>query len=100
MDTKNDTHDLLGNRIEKKQGQRDSTELKPDRAGEVSVEELFFMRLGTLKFRQNWLDREVSPSLTRAVMFGIGLVGFLSGFVACRLLDSLTYHELTFRLAD
>lgn len=65
-------------------------------SGEVYAEELFFMRLGTLSFRQNWLDREVSASLTAAAMFGIGFTGFVVGIVTARLLDSWTYQRLVF----
>lgn len=70
---------MSGNRVEKKQARRESTELKLNLVGEVTVEELFFLRLGRLSFRQSWLDREVSPSLTVVVMLGIGMVGLLAG---------------------
>ena len=52
------------------------------------------MRLGTLSFRQNWLDREISPSLTAAAMFGIGLAGFFVGVVTTKLLDSWNFQGL------
>ncbi|KAH7133669.1 hypothetical protein EDB81DRAFT_762951 [Dactylonectria macrodidyma] len=77
--------------VEKKKAARESTELKPNMAGEVSVEELFFMRLGTLRLRQHWLAREVSASLTASVMLAIGVAGFLLGFVSSRLIDSWWY---------
>lgn len=63
-------------------------------SGEVFVEELFFLRLGTMRFRQKWLDREVSESLTAAVMFGIGSAGFLLGILFSRIMDSWGYQEL------
>ncbi|KAI5466754.1 hypothetical protein BGZ63DRAFT_430125 [Mariannaea sp. PMI_226] len=74
--------------VEKKQTARKSTELRPNLAGEVSVEELFFMRLGTMKFRQKWLQREVSASLTVSVMLVIGAAGFILGFASSRFFDS------------
>jgi hypothetical protein len=46
--------------------------------------ELFYMRLGRLNFRQRWIDREVSPSLTAVVALLIALGGFLLGFVVGR----------------
>jgi hypothetical protein len=79
---------MLGNRVENKQTARESTELRPNMAGEVSVEELFFMRLTTMRFRQNWLQREVSGSLTASVMLVIGAAGFILGFLSSRLVDS------------
>lgn len=82
---------LCCNRVEKKKAARKSTELKPNMLGEVSAEELFFMRLGTLRLRQTWLDREVSASLTASVMLAIGAAGFLLGFVSSRLIDSWGY---------
>lgn len=45
----------------------------------VTVDELFHLRLGTLRLRQRWLDRDVSPSLTAAIAVFIGVVGFLCG---------------------
>lgn len=78
-----------GNRVEKKQTARASTELRPNGVGEVCVEELFFMRLGTIRFRQNWLQREVSGSLTASVMLVIGVAGFVIGIVSSRLVESL-----------
>ncbi|KAM5383698.1 hypothetical protein ACJZ2D_001935 [Fusarium nematophilum] len=77
-----------GNRVEKKKSTRESTELKPNMAGEVFVEELFFLRLGTMRFRQKWLDGEVSPSLTASLMLVIGVAGFAIGFLSCKLMDS------------
>ncbi|CAM1507108.1 Fc.00g067490.m01.CDS01 [Cosmosporella sp. VM-42] len=80
--------------VEKKKTSRESTELKPNFSGEVCVEELFFMRIGVISFRQKWLDREVSSSLTATVMFGIGVAGFLAGFMSSRLLDIWSSPEL------
>lgn len=53
------------------------------------MEELFFMRIGTLRLRQRWLDREVSPSLTGAAVVGIAAAGLVAGFMASRVLDVL-----------
>ncbi|KAK7423348.1 hypothetical protein QQX98_001139 [Neonectria punicea] len=80
--------------VEKKKTARESTELRPNMSGEVTVEELFFMRLGTMRFRQHWLQREVSPSLTTSVMLAIGVAGFVLGFVSSRLVDSWAYSRL------
>lgn len=83
---------MPGNRVEKKQVRRESTELKLNLMGEVFVEELFFMRLGRMSFRQNWLDREVSPSLTVAVMLGIGIAGLLAGLGLRNLIERIVLH--------
>ncbi|KAF7550447.1 hypothetical protein G7Z17_g5699 [Cylindrodendrum hubeiense] len=80
--------------VEKKMAARKSTELKPNWSGEVSAEELFFMRLGTIRLRQHWLQREVSASLTASFMLVIGAAGFLLGFVSSRLIDSWGYSGL------
>jgi hypothetical protein len=40
------------------------------------------MRVGRLSFRQRWIDREVSPSLTAVAVLLIALGGFVLGFVA------------------
>ncbi|KAK7416303.1 hypothetical protein QQZ08_012045 [Neonectria magnoliae] len=80
--------------VEKKKTARESTELRPNMSGEVTVEELFFMRLGTMRFRQQWLQREVSPSLTTSVMLVIGVAGFVLGFISSRLVDSWAYSRL------
>jgi len=45
------------------------------------------MRIGTLRFRQRWLDREVSESLTNAVAMGLVGGGFLLGILASRWWD-------------
>ncbi|KAK1776167.1 hypothetical protein QBC45DRAFT_381802 [Copromyces sp. CBS 386.78] len=68
--------------VEKKQQPRpqSSTQLRLNSSTRsVTVNELFYLRLGTLRFRQRWLDRDVSPSLTAAVALLIGFVGFLCG---------------------
>ncbi|KAK4148533.1 hypothetical protein C8A00DRAFT_19649, partial [Chaetomidium leptoderma] len=65
-----------------------SVELRPNRAGVVDeYAELFYMRVGRFSFRQRWVDREVSPSLTAAAVLLIALGGFVLGFVAGRWLD-------------
>jgi len=48
------------------------------------------MRLGVLRLRQRWVDREVSPSLTRAVMAALVGGGFVAGFVCSRMLETVT----------
>jgi hypothetical protein len=55
---------------------------------------MFFMRIGVLKFRQRWLDREVSESLTAAAVLGILAVGFVAGFATSKLLDSWDFLPL------
>jgi len=50
----------------------------------VEKKELFHMRVGKLRFRQRWIDREVSPSLTVVVALGIAAVGFVAGFATAR----------------
>lgn len=40
------------------------------------------MRIGKFSFRQRWIDREVSPSLTFAVASFIGILGFIFGLLA------------------
>jgi hypothetical protein len=76
-------------RVENKPSARpdSSTELRPTPDGLVVDEyaELFYMRLGRLSFRQRWIKREVSPSLTAVVALLIALGGFLLGFVVGRL---------------
>lgn len=62
--------------------------MKPNWKGDTDVDEMFHMRLGKFSFRQRWIDREISPSLTAAVMFSIAAGGFVAGFAASRLLDS------------
>jgi hypothetical protein len=46
--------------------------------------ELFYMQVGRLSFRQRWIDREVSPSLTAVAVLFIAFGGFVLGFVAGR----------------
>ena len=64
-----------------------SVELRPNWNGVVGERygELFYMRIGRLSFRQRWIDREVSPSLTAVVVLLIALGGFMLGFVLGRL---------------
>lgn len=47
-------------------------------------EEIFHMRIGKFSFRQRWIDRQVSPSLTYAVATCIALAGFVLGVMAGR----------------
>ncbi|KAL1862521.1 hypothetical protein VTK73DRAFT_6754 [Phialemonium thermophilum] len=74
---------------EKKPAPRPSPELQLDADGVARKEELFYLRLGTLRLRQRWIDREVSESLTAMVAFGMALGGFVLGFVTSRVLDSI-----------
>jgi len=46
-----------------------------------SAQEIFHMRIGVLKLRQKWLDREVSPSLTLTVGIALVMGGFVMGVV-------------------
>jgi hypothetical protein len=66
-----------------------SAELRPGRDGVVlgagEYAELFYMRIGRLSFRQRWIDRQVSPSLTAAVGLLLALGGFMLGFVVGRM---------------
>lgn len=64
-------------------------ELRPNIFGEIKAApseklEMFYMRVGKFRFRQAWIEREVSPSLTFAVAVLIALGGFLLGFGAAR----------------
>ncbi len=54
----------------------------------VDKAELFYMRIGTLRLRQRWLDREISASLTAAVSLGIAMGGFVAGVLCSRALGS------------
>ena len=63
-----------------------------DDEGEGQKEELFFMRIGTIKFRQRWIQREVSQSLTYSVALALFGGGVLTGVLVSRLLP------LAFRL--
>ncbi|KAK2039100.1 hypothetical protein LZ31DRAFT_599096 [Colletotrichum somersetense] len=65
---------------------RGSLRVKPNWRGEVDVEEIFHMRIGRFRFRQRWIEREVSESLTVAVAFCIAAAGFVAGLAASRLL--------------
>jgi len=42
------------------------------------------MKIGVLRLRQRWIDREVSPSLTAAVAVGLVGCGFVLGVLASR----------------
>ncbi|KZL85680.1 hypothetical protein CI238_11797, partial [Colletotrichum incanum] len=70
--------------VERKFSKRESTRVKPNWRGEVDVDEMFHMRLGRFSFRQRWIDREVSESLTMVVGFCIAAGGFVAGFAASR----------------
>lgn len=51
----------------------------------LEIFEQCYMRLGKLRFRQHWLQREVSESLSAAILFGVTgmalLVGFMGGWL-------------------
>ncbi|GAB1311093.1 hypothetical protein MFIFM68171_01303 [Madurella fahalii] len=66
-----------------------SAELVPDASGVVADEyaELFYMRVGRFRLRQRWINREVSPSLTAAVVLLVATAGFVLGFAAARYWD-------------
>ncbi|KAJ2903317.1 hypothetical protein MKZ38_010068 [Zalerion maritima] len=73
---------------EKKYKPRKSPELKVAEDGTaMDKEELFHMRLGRLKLRQKWIDREISSSLTLSVMIGLVVLGFISGFLTAKMGD-------------
>ncbi len=55
---------------------------------------MFYVRLGILRLRQRWIDREVSPSLTAAAAFAIAAGGFVIGFLTSRCLDSIALGYL------
>jgi uncharacterized membrane protein (Fun14 family) len=40
-----------------------------------------YIRMGTFSFRQKWLDREVSQSLTGVVVLSVLAMGMVVGFV-------------------
>ncbi|GKT89734.1 hypothetical protein Ct61P_07584 [Colletotrichum tofieldiae] len=70
--------------VERKFSKRESMRAKPNWQGDVDVEEMFHMRLGKFSFRQRWIDREVSESLTMVVGLCIAAGGFVAGFAASR----------------
>ena len=49
------------------------------------------MRIGRFSFRQRWIDREVSPSLTAVAVLLIALGGFMLGFVAGRWMERISF---------
>ncbi|SPN97154.1 uncharacterized protein DNG_00670 [Cephalotrichum gorgonifer] len=63
-----------------------SPDLQADGSGVVD-NELFRMKIGKLRLRQKWIEREVSPSLTAAAVCAIALAGFLVGVSATRVWD-------------
>ena len=74
---------LALSRVESKKSKtRPSAELRVDTDGVVAVDELFHMRIGVLRLRQRWLEREVSPSLTAAAAAGLAAAGFALGVLA------------------
>lgn len=47
----------------------------------TEVFDMCYIRMGTFSFRQKWLDREVSQSLTGVVVLGVLGIGMVVGFV-------------------
>jgi hypothetical protein len=78
---------IIGLRVEKAEKSKDK--VKEKRRKEVALKEkkeleIFesvIVRLGRLRFRQRWLEGQVSGSLTLVVMGVCVLVGVLLGFV-------------------
>ncbi|KAJ0311954.1 hypothetical protein COL516b_001017 [Colletotrichum fioriniae] len=70
--------------VERRFSKRESMRVKPNWKGEVDVKEMFHMRLGKFSFRQRWIDREVSESLTVAIGVSLVVGGFVTGFAASR----------------
>ncbi|KAL5611830.1 hypothetical protein BROUX41_000595 [Berkeleyomyces rouxiae] len=60
--------------------------LDPDHEGCSTLEnvghELFFLRVGTIRFYQRWQDQRVSPFLTGLVILVLLVMGFVVGFLA------------------
>ncbi|KAK0729328.1 hypothetical protein B0T21DRAFT_210526 [Apiosordaria backusii] len=53
--------------------------------------EMFYMRIGQMSFRQNWVEREVSSSLTLTVCLLILALGVFIGFVAGKWVDLVLF---------
>jgi len=49
--------------------------------GVIEVFDVCYIRMGTFSFRQKWIEREVSESLTVVVALGILGLGTVVGFV-------------------
>jgi hypothetical protein len=49
--------------------------------GVTEVFDVCYIRMGTFSFRQKWIQREVSESLTAVVAFGVLGLGIVVGFV-------------------
>ncbi|PKS10629.1 hypothetical protein jhhlp_002384 [Lomentospora prolificans] len=78
---------------ESKQSQRPSPALDPDAHGNVDSE-LFHAHIGTIQLRQRWHEREISPSLTLAVMLALASGGFFMGIFAPYLMALMPEFEL------
>lgn len=61
--------------------------------GKVKEErkEMFYMRIGQMSFRQNWVEREVSSLLTLTVCLLILALGILIGFVVGKWVDLVLF---------
>ncbi len=53
---------------------------KGKRPETMEVFDMCFIRLGEYDFRRKWLDKDVSDSLTVAVLCGVAGLGMLVGF--------------------
>jgi hypothetical protein len=49
--------------------------------GVTEVFDVCYIRMGTFSFRQKWIEREISESLTAVVGLGVLGVGIIVGFV-------------------
>ena len=49
--------------------------------GVTEVFDVCYIRMGTFSFRQRWIQRETSESLTATVTLGVLGLGFIMGFV-------------------
>ena len=49
--------------------------------GVTEVFDVCYIRVGTFSFRQKWIEREISESLTAAVALAILSLGIVVGFI-------------------
>jgi hypothetical protein len=49
--------------------------------GVTEVFDVCYIRMGTFSFRQKWIEREVSDSLTAVVALGVLGLGIIVGFI-------------------
>jgi hypothetical protein len=55
--------------------------MNKDCGGVTEVFDVCYIRMGTFSFRQKWIEREISESLTAAVALGILSLGIVVGFI-------------------